>query len=206
MKLKIIIFSIIFIFSIVSADQGDIKLLRIDPPGPQLVKKRNIVINTDDVMKILSNVEKSGVKLNIEFATTDDFVIARFGKIEKGEISWAHKIEKGNMTIKFGKPEYKGLLEKVRSGIGRPGYQIILSDKKSNTVINSFELTFRPFPNLSVELNYPVNASPGELIGEKVSITVKNTGTAPSEEVNLDLILSKNFLIPLKQISLIRNS
>ena len=202
MKLKIIFFSIIFIFSIVSADQGDIKLVRIDPPGPQLVKKRNIKINADDVMKILSNVKKTGVRLNIEFATTDDFVIARFGKIEKGEISWAHKIEKGHMTIKFGKSEYKGLLEKVRSGVGRPGYQIILSDKKSNAVINSFELTFRPFPNLSVELNYPVNASPGELIGEKVTITIKNTGSAPSEEVDLDLLLSKNFQIPLKKYSL----
>lgn len=202
MKLKVIFISFVLVFSTIIAAQGEIGLVRIDPPGPQLVKKRNIEINAEDVQKILSGLDIAGIKANIEFATTEDFVIARLGKIEKGEISWAHKIEKGNMKIKFGKSEYKDLLEKVRAGSGRPGYQIILSDRKSNAVINSFEITFKPFPNLSVELSYPVNTAPGEILGEKVTITVKNNGTAPSGEVTLDMILSKNFQIPLKKYSL----
>ncbi|MCK5221044.1 MAG: hypothetical protein KAR14_05640, partial [Candidatus Aminicenantes bacterium] len=202
MKSKIFFISFIFVFSTIIAAQGEVCLVRIDPPGPQLVKKRSITINTGDVQKILSGTDISNIKANIEFATIEDFVIARLGKIEKGEISWAHKIEKGNMTIKFGKSEYKGLLEKVRAGSGRPGYQIILSDKKSNGVINSFEITFKPFPNLSVELSYPVNIAPGEVIGDKVIITIKNTGSAPSGEVSLDMIISKNFQIPLKKYSL----
>lgn len=201
MKSKILFISFVLVFSTIIAAQGEICLVRIDPPGPQLVKKRSIAISAGDVQKILSGIDITNIKANIEFATIEDFVIARLGKIGKGEISWAHKIEKGKMTIKFGKSEYKGLLEKVRAGSGRPGYQIILSDKKSNAVINSFEITFKPFPNLSVELSYPVNTAPGEVIGDKVIITIKNTGSAPSEEVVLDMILSKNFQIPLKKYS-----
>lgn len=173
--------------------------MKIDLPGPQLVKKRSVVIGTEDIIKILAGVDKSGIKVNIEFATIEDFVIARLGKIEKGEISWAHKVDKGKMKIKFGKSEYRGLLEKVRSETLRPGYQIILSDKKSNTVISSFEVTFRPAPDLKAELNYPVNAAPGEVLGNKILISVKNIGTAPSSEVSLDIVLAKNFNIPLKK-------
>ncbi len=199
MKLKIIVLSFICISFLSFPVNSKVDLLRIDAPGPQLVKKRSVTIRTTDVGKILSDVDKSSMKANIEFATMEDFVIARFGEIENGEISWAHKTEKGEMTIKFGKSEYKGLLESIRSETLRPGYQIILSDKKSNTVLSSFELTFRAAPDLIVELNYPVNAAPGEILGGKVLITVENIGTAPSKEVLMDVVLSKNFRIPLKK-------
>ncbi len=205
MKLKILFFSIIFLFFIISGGQGEFKLIRIELPGPQLVKKKSVVLNAEDVSKILASVDIKKMNANIEFATISDFVIARIGKIIKGNISWAHKIDKGNMTIKFGRMEYKNLLEKLRSGVGRPGYQLILSDIKSKTVLNSFELTFRPFPNLNVELTYPVNAAQGEEIGKKVMITVKNIGTATSKEVVLDLVIARNFKIPLKKYSLMES-
>ncbi len=202
MKLKIIIISTIFFFAFSSNIQGEMSLLKIDPPDPQLVKKRSVVIGIEDILKVIGDVDRSGIKANIEFATIEDFVIARLGKIEKGKISWAHGVENGKMTVKFGKSEYKALLEKIRSETLQSGYQIILSDKKSNAVLNSFEITFRPAPDLNIELSYPVNAAPGEILGSKVLITIKNIGTAPSNEVSLDLLLSKKFQIPLKKYSL----
>jgi len=201
MKSTFTVLSIVLLFILSPSLSGKIDLLKIDPPGPQLVKKRSVTIRTADVDRILANVEKSSMEANIEFATMGDFVIARFGKMEKGEISWAHKVDKGDMTIKFGRSEYKDLLEKIRSGDARPGYQIILSDKKSNTVISSFEVTFRPVPDLLVELTYPVNASPGEQLGDKVGITLKNIGTEVSSPVKLDIVLSSKFQIPLKKYS-----
>jgi len=199
MKLKIIVLLIISLSLLSFPLFSKVDLLRIDAPGPQLVKKRSVPIDTEDVMRILNDVDRSGIRVNIEFATMDDFVIARFGKIDRGDISWAHKVDKGKMVIKFGKSEYKGLLEKIRSGTGRPGYQIILSDKKNNTVLNSFEVTFSPVPDLIVELTYPVNASPGEILGGKVLVTIKNIGTSASSEVPLDIVLAKKFQIPLKK-------
>ncbi len=203
MKLKVLLISVLFSISLFSAYQEDICLVEIDPPDPQLVKKRSLLINTEDILAILNKVDISKMRSNIEFATIDDYVIARLGRIEKGEISWAQKIKKEKfLIVKYGKSDYKPLLEKVRSGVGRPGYQIILSDGKSNAVLKSFELTFRKFPNLKVELSYPVNVAPGENIGEKIIITIANNGNLSSGKFDLDIVIGRSYQIPMKKYGL----
>lgn len=199
MKLAIFIVSFFLVLPMLYPAPGDTGLLRIDPPDPQLVKKKSIVVATSEITEILTGLDREGVKANIDLATMEDFVVARFGKILNGKIEWAHKVKEGFMTVKFGKSEYKDLLEKIRSGIPRPGYQILLTDEKSNHVIQSREISFKAFPELSLEIKYPVNAAPGEPMAGKMSVTVNNTGTAPSGEFDVDLLVSPAFEIPRKR-------
>jgi len=199
MKYISILISLV-VFCVFLSGQEEISLLKIDPPDPQMVKKRSVMIDTNDVLKIVDVSAVKKDKVNIEFATISDYVIARLGKIEKGKISWSSKPDsQGGMVLKFGKSEYAGLLEKIRAEQPRPGYQIILSEEKTNAVLSSFELTFKAFPNLIVEFEYPVNVTPGEIITDKIRIKIRNAGSAASAGFDLDFVLGKSFDITAKR-------
>ncbi len=194
MKNTTLFLILFFLFTLFSLPQQKIELVEIEKPEAQLIKKRTLLINTEDILGILKGIDTQNLNANIEFATMEDYVIARLGKIKKGNISWSHKITDGKfLSVKYGKSDFSPLLKKIEERSGRPGYQIIISDIKSNSVIKSFEITFSQFPNLKVELNYPVNIAPGELLKGKITISAENTGTADSGDFDIDLILSKEY-------------
>lgn len=194
---KLSIFStVLFIISTLIFAKNDINLLRIPEPGAALIKKRRVLINLDDIKSILKKNDNSGKTLNIELATSGDFVIARLAKIKNNRVSYQHKIiDTHYLLVNFGKEEYKNLLRKILNKPGSLRYQLIFSDK-SNKVVKSFPLTFSKLPDLSVVLKYPVNIAPGNPIQDKLKLIVKNNGMETSVKSEAEIVMSKKFNIP----------
>jgi len=194
-KLSIFIF-IFYFFSFFFFSEESFSLLRIPEPGKALIKKNRALINLDDVKSIIKKAGISNLNLNVELATSGDFVIARIAKIKNNRISYLHKIiDTEYLLVSFGKDEYKELLRKILHQPGALDYQLIFSDK-SNQIIKNFPLTLSKLPDLQISLKYPVNIFPGNSIGDKISLIVKNIGMEASVETDAEIILSKKFNIP----------
>ena len=113
MKKTVLFFIIFLLFTLFSVSQQNIELVKIEKPEGQLIKKRTLLINTEDILTLLKTIDIQNLKANIEFATMEDYVIARLGKIKKGNISWSHKItDHKYLTVKYGKSDFKPLLKK----------------------------------------------------------------------------------------------
>ena len=119
------------------------------------------------------------------------------------------------------------VLDKVKEKSKNPGFQIqlfeikfdIMSTKgtiaqsfekkakftEATEALKIFEITFATFMDLTAEMTYPIKVVPGEELGKRVSIKVKNKGTDAAKDFNVELVLSSDTQIPLKPASYSEN-
>jgi len=60
-------------------------------------------------------------------------------------------------------------------------------------------VTFCDFADLTVQLNYPVKATPGQNLQSEVTIAIENKGSAAAKNIVLEIVLSKDNQIPFKK-------
>ncbi|MCK5058875.1 MAG: hypothetical protein KAT34_19665, partial [Candidatus Aminicenantes bacterium] len=168
---------IILLFSTQFLTGDSLKLLKIEETG----EREKLSFDLRDVEAMVAGFDTGNLTVNIEFADMQDKVLARLGKLKKGKIKWVHKVEsKKKMLVKFDKADFPGVLQKIRENPKQPGFQVILSNSKTNEVLTSFEISIAPFPDLVLAVTYPIKVKPGEDLKGKISATVKNTGSAPA--------------------------
>lgn len=204
---KLCLLLVIVILITVTSITGntEIKLLQIKQPDISKGKYR-LLVNLNHIEAIISEYGIEGITANIDFADSTDLVQARFGKITNGTIKWIHKIEDDNfLLIKFHKKYYKTIAQKINDKEIHTGYQIILSNPKTNVVLKSYKITFADFADLAIELKYPVKVEPGQKLQHDISITIENKGAAAAREFNIDFVLSKDNHVPVKMASYSKN-
>jgi hypothetical protein len=176
----------------------EIKLLQIKETDISKGKYR-LIVNLNHIEAIISEYGIEGITANIDFADSTDLVQARFGEINNGTIKWMHKIEEDNfLLIKFHKKYYKTIVQKIKDKEIRTGYQIILSDPKTNVVLKSYPITFADFADLAIELKYPVKVEPGQKLQNNISIKIQNKGALTARNFHIDLVISKDNQVPIR--------
>lgn len=184
----------------------EINLLQIKEPTGGSKGKNRLLVNLNHIEAIITEYGIEGITADIDFADANDLVQAKFGKIQNGIVKWIHKIEDDNfLLIKFNKKYFRTIIQKINDKVIKTGYQIILSDPKSNVVLKSFNVTFAEFPDLSVELKYPVKVEPGQQLLEDISIQIQNKGAQTAKDFHIDFIISKDNQVPVKMAAFSKN-
>ena len=207
MKRLFLFFTLIIItFPLLLKGQEDVYFLRIDKPTDITEGKYSLLIDMKQVGNMLSQSDLQGISAYVEFADENDLVQARLGKVENGKVSWLPKIiEEQFLLVKFHRSYYKEIVEKLEQNVMFPGYQILLSDIKNQTVLKGFKITFCRLPDLGIEVNYPVKIAPGQPLNQEITITIKNTGALEAKDFEVDLVLSGDKEIPIQKAQFYEN-
>ncbi|MCK4764100.1 MAG: hypothetical protein KAW12_18015 [Candidatus Aminicenantes bacterium] len=185
-KMLFLIVTTLFVFSLF-LPAGGLEVLKIEESG----EKDKLFFDLKDVQAIIAGFEAGDLQMFIEFADLQDKVLARLGKFKSGKIKWRHKIQaKTRMLVKFDKTDFPGVLEKLQANPMKPGFQVILSNSKTNEVLKSYEISSAPFADLAIEVKYPIKVKPGEELKEKITTTIRNTGAAPAGNFHVDFTIT----------------
>jgi hypothetical protein len=201
-KTSIRLFMILFFLGcFLFPDEKNASFLKVEQPSVKEGKYR-LLFNLNQIEAIINTYNLQGVNGFVEFADSKDLVQARLGKIENGKIVWIPKIfDNEFLLVKFHRSYYKDIVEKIEEKSKKPGFQILLSDAKTQVVLKGFEITFCEMPDLIVELSYPVKISSGLPLKDEIAITVKNNGALAAKGFELDLVISRDKNIPLQKAS-----
>jgi len=193
---RLTLFSLVFFFLIFSLESTalDFKLLQIKESGS---KRDKLLFNMNHVREIIADFS-TDTTLNIEFANLEDKVLARLGTLKKGEIKWRHKIDETDfLLVGFSGSDFPNVRDRISSSPEKPGFQIILSDSKTNTVVKSYEIYTSPFPDLKPTIKAPIKAAPGEDLTAGISVTVTNRGTADAGNFTVGFMLFQENETPI---------
>ena len=218
--MKKIIFLIIFAFflSTLTLTAGSLKLLNIQIPND----KNKLYFSLDDLQTIIDEMKVEDEDMAvIKFTDFSGIVLADLGKMKKGKIKWNFKTEGDKfLKVKFKGDIYDIVAEKVKAKSVSPGFQVqvipLVFDIRSThgKIKQSFEksgkydenldamkiceVTFGKTMDLAAELEYPIEVSPGDELGGRVTVKVQNKGTNPVGEFTVELVLSTDTKIPVQ--------
>jgi hypothetical protein len=193
---------IIILFSTQFLTGDSLKLLKIEESGD----RETLLFDLKDVENMVSGFDTGELTVYLEFADMQDKVLARLGKLSKGKIKWIHKMEsKEKMAVKFDSADFPTVLQKVRENPKQPGFQVILSNSKTNEVLESYEVCAAPFPDLTLAVTYPIKVKPGEDLKGKISASVKNDGSAPAGDFHVGFSLVSEGQPPIEIGSVFKN-
>lgn len=201
-------------FSMPCEAQGCVKLLKIEkaPKG-----KRTVMFPLEHIKAIIADVEVTDGVGEVELTDSFGQVLSRLGKIRKSGITWKAKIKDSKtMMVKLSKDEYATVMKALADNPSLPGLRIQVSmlikkmskDQvylkktkydENRTLLKSCDITSVEAPELSTKLDSPIKATPGEALGDKISVSVENTGTAAAKNVTVQLVLSETVDIPIKE-------
>lgn len=217
MKKLVLFFIIVLLFSSQAVTAMDLKLLRVEIPS----EKYKLLFNLSDLEKILNDLELKNMTGNIKFADDTGNVLALLGKVGGGKIKWDQKvINEKSLEVKFDKEVYPLIVAKIQEKAKNSGYQLQVIETKfdlesaKNKLTPTYErkkifieksdslktadITFAELVDLVIGMEYPIEVSPGETIGKRISVRIENLGNVPAKDFNIELVLSKDSQVPLK--------
>lgn len=224
MKKLVLFFIIGFLFSTQAATAIDLKLLRAEIP----TEKNKLLFSLSDLEKILGELNLQDMSGNIKFADNAGNVLAELGKVKNGKMKWEQKVVNEKfLEVKLGKDDYPSIVSKIREKAKDPGYQLqvietqfdlesaknkltptyerkkIFTEKSDS--LKTVDITFAELVDLVVGMEYPIEVSPGEEIGKRISVRVENQGNIPAKDFNVQLVLSRDNQVPVKPATFSEN-
>ncbi len=128
--------------------------------------------------------------------------LATLGNMKKGKVKWGHKTVAGkSLAVKFSPADYVMLSEMILARKPQPGFMIAASNETTQEVLSSFAVAFGDFPDLAVQLNYPIKVSPGQALGRDIQVVLENRGSVAASNIGLQIVLSSDDAIPLRPAS-----
>jgi hypothetical protein len=158
-----------------------------------------------DVLRInLSHLEKLGASLtagmevaDINLLDAQGRVLATLGELKKGRIKWGHKtVQDRFLAVRFPAAVVAALEAKIRSCDPKPGFQLAACEAKTGAVAKAVAVVLCDLPDLAVQINYPVNAAPGQTLGKEVTATLENVGGVAARDIRLEVVLSSDDQVP----------
>lgn len=219
MKKFILFFIIVLLFS-TQAFSTDFQLLRLEVPKD----KNKLLFSLEDLQKM---IDASGLKdkyavIRLIDMTTGS-MLTELGKVREGKIKWGRGHKQANdkfVLLKFKKDDYSMIVNKVKAKAKNPGFQMQFIelafdfDRAKDKLISTFEkkakylektdtmklfdITFAQMVDLAVEMEHPIEVTPGEEMGDRVSVRVTNKGNMPAPAFNVELVLSSDTNIAVK--------
>jgi hypothetical protein len=204
---------LILVFSFQTFPQvGSSHFLKIEPPDKG---KNKLLFNLEHLKKIVDSFNLQDSEATIEFSSELDGTLAVLGQFKKGTIKWSQKVVNGNaLLVKIkNKLAVEDILEKLKNQDPTPGYLIEAGNSKkemsrdqeygkktkyveSKTLLGTCNLTFVESPDLAITMTYPVKIKPGEILKDKMTISLENKGTTNAEAFTIELVFSSDINIP----------
>jgi hypothetical protein len=212
----VLIIAAIFLLFLTSAAEGP-RLLKIEIPA----EKNKLLFHLEDLQAIINEFNVEDEMAAIKFTDLSGIELIELGKIKKGKIKWSHKTEGDKyLEVKLKKNIYSMIAPKVQAKSTNPGFQVQVIgmefdlestrgkiaqtfEKRDSYVekadsIKFCDITFGETADLTGDLEYPIEVSPGDDLGGRVKITIRNNGTGPVGEFNVELVLSSDTQVPAK--------
>lgn len=221
MRKPFLFITILLLFFVFTAAQESFHFINIDIP-PDAQKKKHLMFNLEDLQKLLGELTGQEIKANVRLVSPSGDPVAILAKLQGGQLKWSHKIiDNKFLRVKIDKKLFDAFYEEVNRKSRNPGYKISvtqvafdISKTGKGKIVQSFEkqaqytesseamktywLTFSEFPELAVNMKYPVSVAPGDPVGSKISVEVRNTGTKSTGSFNVEMVLSSDNVIPVK--------
>lgn len=220
---KLILFIIIVLLFSTQVFTTSFQLLRVEVPK----EKNKLLFSLEDLQKM---IDESGLKDKyavIRFIDmTTGSMLTELGKVKEGKIKWGRGHKKANekfVLLKFKKSDYSMIVNKVKAKAKNPGFQMQFIELEfdfesaKNKLTPTFEkkvkylektdtmkiidITFAQMVDLAVDMEYPIEVTPGEEMGDRVSVRVENKGNIPAKAFNVELVLSSDTKIPVQPAS-----
>lgn len=204
MKKAIILFILIQFIVLLRAGEDDTRLLRVQEPVDGLKQNYHLFVNIEDIMQILKDpaLDLSSGETQIRLYNTDGSKLAKLGLYKNNRVKWLFKCwRKKMLCVKMDPVEARNLLIEAAKKKKRTGYQLGLTQVQKNSerlkILKCYCLVFHPHVDLYGVLVYPLQAAPGQDIGNTVSIKIYNEGSVAATQFFVDLILTKKSNIPV---------
>ncbi len=197
MKRSIVAAAVVLLVCAGLAAQENVKVLAMETAGTE--GKDVLHVSLPRLEELATELTAGLLAADLRLLDRQDRVLATLGALKKGKFKWEHKAVQGRfLAVRFAAADAAALAEAVRAGNPRPGIRLAACDDKTGTVIQAVAVSPRDFADVAVQLNYPVNARPGEALGQAVTATVENRGGVAARDVRLEVVLSGDDRIPIR--------
>ncbi len=181
------------------AGEEAVKILPMEIPAAQAPGGTTIWV-------ALSRLQALGDELTADVPAADMALLnaqgaplVTLGSLKKGKWKWEHKtVQDKFLAVKLAAADYVPLAERLKAGTPQTGLQIGIIDAVTQAVIRSFPVAGGDFADLAVQLNYPVQAAPGQPLRQEVSVNLANLGSVAARNVKLEIVLSGDDRVPLR--------
>jgi hypothetical protein len=178
------------------------KVLAMQIPGAGAAAANTLLINISELEALGAELTTALQAADIRLLDPRDRVLATLGRLKKGKLKWDHKtVQDKFLAVSFAAGDYSSLAESVQARRPWPGCRLAACDGDTGAIINSLPVAFCALPDLAVQLNYPVNAQPGEALGQALTVTLENMGSAAARDIRLEIVLSSDDKIPRRSAS-----
>jgi hypothetical protein len=196
--MKKILFPAVLILLLASgplAGEDTAKVMAMQIPDGK--EGNTLLINLPQLEAVGNQVTSALPAADINLLDRQDRVLARLGHLKKGKLKWDHKTVRNQfLSVSFAPADYAMLVECVQARLPGRGCKLAACDEVSGAIINSTPVAVCELPDLAVQLNYPVNATPGQDLGPELSVSLENKGTVAAENIQLEVVLSSDDQIP----------
>jgi hypothetical protein len=183
----------IFSMSVLLLAQETIKTVVLEIPDDPAAAKNKLLLNMSQLQLLATELTFAVQAADIELLNMQDVSLVSLGSVKKGKIKWNFKIIGDKfLAVDFSAADYALLCEKIKNKAIRPGFQLTVIDGKTRAIIKSQEVTFCDFADMAVQLSYPVQATPGQLLQSKVTVSIENKGSVAAKNIVMEIILSSD--------------
>lgn len=197
MKQRIVMAAIVLLAFAGLAAQENVKVLAME--AAEADGKDVLRVSIPHLEELAGELTSGLLAADLRLLDKQDRVLAALGTLRKGKLKWEHKAVQGRfLAVRFAPADAAALAEALRAGNPRPGIRLAACDDKSGAVMQATAVTLRDFPDVAVQLNYPVSAQPGEDLGPGVTVTVENKGGVAARDIRLEMVLSGDDQVPRK--------
>jgi hypothetical protein len=169
------------------------RILAMEVPQETLPGRNTLWVNLSHLQALGGELAAAAATADIALLDGQDRVVVNFGSVRKGKCKWDFKTVQGQfLAVDLAAADYSQLAPGIIDRVAMPGYQIAAVDGKTRTIYRSLPVVLWDMADLAVQMTYPVNASPGQLLGQEVTVQLENKGTVAAKDIRLDMVLSRD--------------
>jgi len=193
------VLSALFIL-VLAASETPVKALPMEIPANAAPGDGTLLVDLNRLQELSAELAALVPDADIALLDRQEAPLAVLGHIKKGKFKWGHKTRQEKfLAVEFNPAAYAMLAETIKARTPRPGFRLAVCDGEKKTVLNSVGVTFSDFADLAVQMNYPVNASPGQSLRQEVTVSLTNTGSSAAKDITLEIVLSGDDRIPRRR-------
>lgn len=191
-RISMSLFWLVMLYGLLAGEEIA-RVLAMEIRGDTGPAKNTLWVNLGQLQALSSELAAAVPTADIALLNRQDRILANFGSIRKGKCKWDHKTVRDRfLTVNFAANDYSQLASGIRSRSAMPGFQLAVLDSKLKTVIQSIPVVFWDMADLAVQLNYPVNAVPGQSLRQEVTVQLENRGSIAARDIQLDVVISRD--------------
>ncbi|MBN2347019.1 MAG: hypothetical protein JXO51_11590 [Candidatus Aminicenantes bacterium] len=167
------------------------RVLAMELPADMEPGKNALWVNLAQLQALGGELASMAAAGDIALLDGQNRVLLNLGSIRKGKCRWKFKTIQGRfLEATVAAEDYARLAPGIVDRVAMRGFQLAAFDDKTRSLIHSIPVVFWDMADLAVQLDYPVNASPGQRLAPEVTVQLENRGGLAAEDVRVDILMS----------------